>query len=95
MKLGIRIVSCIMMMAIALTMAVFTLADFRSVDGGSYVLREHGGLVAVYSSEGGKPIAVTDIELATLRRADREKISAGLPAAGEKELGQLLEDLGS
>ena len=95
MKPGIRIISCIMMMAIALTMAVFTLADFRAPDEGGYLLREHEGLVAVYPSGGGKPIAVTDIELGSLRRADREKIQAGLPAFSEKELQQLLEDLGS
>lgn len=96
MKLGIRITVCIMMMAIALTMAVFTLADFRTTGGEGYVLGESDGLLAVYR-EGSlrEPIAVTDIELDSLRQADREKILAGLHAPDGEGLQKLLEDLGS
>lgn len=85
-----------MMMAIALTMAVFTLADFRETGSEGYVLREYDGLIAVFrSGREREPLAVTDIELGSLRASDREKILDGLPAAGEKELQELLEDLGS
>ena len=96
MKLGIRITVCVMMMAIALTMAVFTLADFRGGDSGGYILGEVDGNIAVFRSGSERePVAITDIELGSLRASDREKILAGLPAAGDKELQELLEDLGS
>lgn len=95
MKLGIRIIACVMMMAIALTMVVFTVADFREAAGEGYILGEAEGNIAVFRAGQGEPIAVTDIELGSLRLSDREKILAGLPAAGETEVQQLLEDLGS
>ncbi len=96
MKLGIRIIACVVMMAIALTMVVFTAADFREAQSVNYILGEHDGNIAVYrrGSE-DTPIAVTDIALGSLRRADREKILSGLDARGERELQELLEDLGS
>ncbi len=96
MRFGIRIIACVVMMAIALTMVVFTAADFREAQSESYILGEHEGNIAVYRrGEEDSPLAVTDIELASLRRADREKILSGLGAEGERELQQLLEDLGS
>lgn len=96
MKLGIRIVSCVAMMAIALSMVVFTVADFREADALGYTLGEYEGNIAVFrKGQESEPIAVTDIELASLRQADRDKISSGLSASGERELQELLEDLGS
>ena len=98
MKFGIRIIACIMMMAIALTMVVFTAADFRRAAGEGYVLGEHEGNIAVFRTGGlrrEEPLAITDIELGSLRQSDREKILAGLPAAGKEEVQELLEDLGS
>lgn len=96
MKLGIRIIACIAMMAIALTMVVFTIADFENSPGNGYILGEYEGNIAVYrpGSE-DEPLAVTDIELGSLRQADREMIDRGLSAAGDRELQELLEDLGS
>ena len=93
MKIGIRIVSCVMLMAMALTMALFSLADF-SPEGG-YRLGEHNGLLAVYSAEGSEPVTVTDIALSSLRQADRDMISRGIVASSREELLALLEDLGS
>ena len=96
MKIGIRITVCIMMMAIALTMVVFTVADFREAESEGYVLGEVDGNIAVFRpGRRGEPLAVTDIELGSLRSSDREKIIAGLHASGDTELQQLLEDLGS
>jgi len=96
MKIGIRITVCIMMMAIALTMVVFTVADFREAENEGYVLGEVDGNIAVFRpGRRGEPLAVTDIELGSLRSSDREKIIAGLHASGDAELQQLLEDLGS
>lgn len=96
MNLGIRLIACIMMMAIALTMVVFTVADFREMAPEGYILREHQGNIAVYrSGQEDKPLAITDIELGSLRQSDRERILAGLHAPGDTELLELLEDLGS
>ncbi len=96
MKLGIRIIACIAMMAIALTMVVFTVADFREAEANGYILGEHKGNIAVYRrGQEDEPLAVTDIELGSLRQTDREKILSGLSASGERELQELLEDLGS
>ena len=81
------------MMAIALTMVVFTLADFREA---GYVLGEVDGNIAVFRAGSMRePISVTDIELGSLRSSDREKILSGLRASDEAQLQQLLEDLGS
>ncbi len=94
MKIGIRIISCVMLLSLALTMAVFTLADFEG-PAQVYRLGEHKGLVAVYSGSGTEPVSVTDIALASLRQADREMIARGLEADSQEELLRLLEDLGS
>ena len=106
MKNGIKIILCAALCAVALTMAVFTLAGFSpngpsrarlpQVSEGSFVLGELDGNIAVFA--GGNmqtPITVTNIELDQLREADRSLISAGLVAGSESELLQLLEDLGS
>lgn len=93
MKIGIRIISCVMLIAVALTMAVFTLADFQSPEG--YRLGEHEGRVAVYSQHGSAPVTVTDIALSSLRQTDRDMVLKGLEAATQEELLSLLEDLGS
>lgn len=96
MKLGIRITVCIMMLAIALTMAVFTLADFSGGGKEGYVLGSADGLLAVYrAGRLREPIAVTDIELDSLREADRERILEGLQVPDEGKVQELLEDLGS
>lgn len=96
MKTGVRIAVCVMMMAIALTMVVFTAAGFRKGETESFLLGEYGGNVAVYSSgEERALLRVTDIALASLPGADREKLGSGIAVAGERELQELLEDLGS
>lgn len=100
MRTGIRMILCAALAAIAVTMAVFTLAGFTpdegGADGAAYIIGVSGGNVAVYEgSDRKQPITVTDIELAQLREADRAKVSDGLPASSREELLQLLEDLGS
>ena len=104
MKVGIRMVLCVLFICAALTMAVFTALGFAPGRGGTpagerelrYVLGESGGNIAVYSSaDPDEPVTVTNIELAQLREADRAEIRAGLIVGTESELLQLLEDLGS
>lgn len=61
-----------------------------------YVLREYDGCVAVFASVGDtSPITLTDIEVGTLRDADRQILSTGLAVADREELLTLLEDLGT
>lgn len=76
-------------------------ADFAYVPSCSlaeaeYVLREYEGCVAVFASVGdASPMTLTDIEVDTLREADRQILSSGLAVADREELLTLLEDLGS
>lgn len=99
MRAHIKIISCVCLMAIALTMAVFTLADLsprgaapQSETG--YILGEYEGYLAIFD-QGREPVSVTGIELGGLRAADREKVLAGIPVYSREELVALLEDLGS
>ena len=106
MKVGIRMVLCVLLICAALTMAVFTALGFApgrdiTPEGAGvgelrYVLGESGGNIAVYSSANpDEPVTVTNIELAGLREADRAEIRARLIVGTESELIQVLEDLGS
>ena len=76
-------------------------ADFAYVPSCSlaeaeYVLREYDGCVAVFASAVDKdPITLTDIEIETLRDADRQILNAGLAVADREELLTMLEDLGT
>ena len=99
MRITIRIIICTILAAIALTLAVFTVADFHRANAAreaqGYVLGALGDSVAVYAGGDLKnPLDVTDIELASLRETDRELITKGMPVASREELLQLLEDLG-
>ena len=61
-----------------------------------YYLRDSSGHVAVFSSRRDKtPLAVTPIETACLRTADRAMLRGGIPVESEDELLMLLEDIGS
>lgn len=65
-------------------------------DIAQFFLKDSGGYVAIYDkARGHTPLAVTDIELDCLRKADKAMVRAGLPVADRWELLQLLEDLGS
>ena len=65
-------------------------------EGAVCYLRGSGGYVAVFErSLDREPLRVTDIELRSLRRADRAMLEAGIPVLSRQELLLLLEDLGS
>lgn len=104
MRTAVRIIICAFMVAVAVTMATFTLAGFTgsavrtppSARDSLYVLGESDGNVAVYGRDDLKtPLTVTGIELAGLRERDRALIAEGLPVGSQEELARLLEDLGS
>ena len=95
-----RIILCAVLAALAVTMAAFTFAGFtgdrRHTRQSLYVLGEENGNVAIYGGNDRKhPLAVTEIELAGLREADRKLLADGLPVKSREELAQILEDLGS
>lgn len=105
MRIGIRMILCMLLCVAALGMAVFTFTGFtgprnsaaaETSGGGSFLLGERDGNIAVFRAEDpDTPVTITNIQLATLREADRRMISAGLMAGSEDELLMLLEDLGS
>ena len=100
MKIAIRLIICTVFLAIAVTMAAFTVSNLMDKPGvpteGLYVLGEVGGNVAVFGADDLKnPISVTDIEVRSLRSADRALIQNGLISATQEEISSLLEDLGS
>ena len=64
-------------------------------ENAEFILREYDGLVAVFAAGEKTPLTMTDIEVRTLREADRALLSSGLPAADRDEVLTLLEDLGS
>ncbi len=66
-----------------------------SVEDAQFILREYDGCVAVFAVGESAPLTMTDIEVRTLRAADRALLSAGLPATDRDEVLTLLEDLGS
>ena len=66
-----------------------------AIEDAEFVLREYDGCVAVFAVGESKPVTTTDINVRTLREADRALLSAGLPAADKDEVLTLLEDLGS
>ena len=99
MKTTIRIAACLCLMAAAVTMAAFTLADLTKPDAaadGALMLGAWQGSVAVFDrGDPSEPLRVTEIELDTLRAADRALIEHGLPVRSGEALQSLLEDLGS
>lgn len=97
MRTTLRIVLCICLMAVAVTMAAFTMADLsreRHTPEQMLRLGAWEGSVAIFDG-GAAPRSVTDIDLSSLRAADRAMIERGYPVGTEEELQALLEDLGS
>ena len=93
-----RVILCVCLMAVAVTMAAFTLAGFRKDDAqnGALMLGAWEGSVAVFDrGDTGTPLRVTDIELSSLRATDRALVEHGIPVASREALQALLEDLGS
>lgn len=97
MRSNIRIIICTLLIAGAVGMAALTLTGFSRRGGAEgYVLAASDGRVAVFTAgDRRNPVAVTDIELNTLRAADRALLDAGLAVPDSDALLRLLEDLGS
>lgn len=98
MRVRIKLLISTVLIAAALGMAVLTLAGFSARSGGEggFLLAGLDGYVAVYdAADRRRPVTVTDIELDTLRAADRALLDAGLAVPDSDTLLRLLEDLGS
>ena len=60
------------------------------------ILRDYEGYVSVFASDADRrPLQVTGIEVAGLRRADQELLRGGITVGSQEQLLLLLEDLGS
>ena len=73
-------------------------APSTSYDGAQaeYILRDYEGYVSVFASDADRrPLQVTGIEVAGLRRADQELLRGGITVGSQEQLLLLLEDLGS
>lgn len=57
-----------------------------------YAARVVDGRVAIYRADARYPMEVTDIEIASLPRADREALEKGIDLADEEAIAHLLED---
>ena len=58
-----------------------------------YLLREYNGSLAVFRNDNlNNPYALYSVAVGALPDGDREHLKAGIIAAGEDELRQLLED---
>lgn len=65
-----------------------------SADVNRYVLRDFDGYVAVFiENQPDSPMTVTDIQVRTLRQADKELLEMGLKVATHERLMMTLEDL--
>ena len=95
MKIAVRMAVCGVLAATAVTMAAYTAADFRRANAAraaGYTLAASDGYVAVYAGEERKtPLRVTEIELATLREADRALIEQSLRESGAWEKVECLD----
>lgn len=111
MKLRFRLTICALLLLAAGLCASYTVQDLRaspavqtaahphtaaavSARPEGFTLCAKNGCVAVLDPDCGAPV-VTDIELGTLREADRRLVEDGLTVSSREELLALLEDLGS
>ena len=98
MQTTFRVVLCVCLLALAVTMAAFTMADLtreKPAPEEQLYLGAWEGSVAIFDRADTAPRSVTDIELSSLRATDRALIEHGCPVASEEALQALLEDLGS
>ncbi len=64
--------------------------------GAKYTVTAYQGHLAVYlTARMDTPQYITDVEVSTLPRADREALDAGIPIYTEQQLTSILEDYSS
>ncbi len=68
---------------------------YTSFQTAAYIVKEHGGYVAVFSSNPSGLLEITEIPVSTLPAGDRTLLRTGITAKDRKDLLMLLEDLNS
>ena len=68
---------------------------YTSFETAAYILKEHNGYVAVFSSNGSHLLEMTAIPVGTLREADRYLLESGIAADSRETMLMLLEDFNS
>ena len=68
---------------------------YTSFQTAAYIVKEHSGYVAVFSSNPSQLLEITDISVATLPAGDRTLLRTGIAAGNRRDLLMLLEDLNS
>ncbi len=68
---------------------------YTSFDTAAYIVKEHSGYVAVFSSNPSQLLEITDISVGTLPAGDRSLLQSGITARDRSALLMLLEDLNS
>lgn len=68
---------------------------YTSFQTAAYIVKEHGGYVAVFSSNPSQLLEITDIPVGTLPAGDRTLLRTGITAKDRQDLLMLLEDLNS
>ena len=74
--------------------AALMLAPFPAPAAPAYLLKDHGGKLALYAADGGEPLAEYDIYTRLLPEQDVLALQQGVPVADEGELQRRLEDYG-
>ena len=68
---------------------------YTSFQTAAYIVKEHGGYVAVFSSNPSQLLEITEIPVGTLPAGDRSLLHTGIAAKNRRDLLMLLEDLNS
>lgn len=57
-----------------------------------YLIKNHGGRLAVFQAQEQSPLLVFDVYISTLPEYDQQLLQEGIPAEGEEQLTRLIED---
>lgn len=60
-----------------------------------YLLKDHGGRLALYRQGESEPLEVYEVYTHLLPEQDVESLRAGIPLQSEEQLDRLLEDFGA
>lgn len=57
-----------------------------------YLMKNHGGRLAVFQPQEDSPLLIFDVYISTLPEYDQQLLQEGIPAEGEEPLTRLIED---
>lgn len=97
-KLWVSLLAVLCMAGLALSLFWMTRSVAPapgSAPAAPYVLKDHGGKLAVFAPEGGEPLQVYDVYTHLLPESDVAALRQGIPVESEERLDRLLEDFGA